>query len=679
MRKYGGGQLPRIARFGSGGLVCVLSALLWLVVLAPAASAAPGDPQLTDTTANPPAAVNDTIALQQGIYAADPTDASTVDTWYDCNASAPSTPLDDCVVIQAGGLSYQVTGADQSIFANNFIVVFESDALQSPVPTPSNSIQVQPPPTGPSPPVNQYAPAAAGATTVGSTLTAVSGGWTGYQSLSYSWSRCESDGSNCAPVPSSDPTNDTYPLTDADLGGMMLLTQTATGAGGTQSAHSQLYGPVTTPAGTVPAPALTGSGTPALSGSPQVDSTITATPVTLSNNPSYAYQWKRCSAQCTPIAGAITTAYTATAADLGDTLMFSETATNAGGPTTVQSTQTAVVTAPTETTLQVSPANVTAGQPATLIATVTSATGQAPPMGAITFEQAGTPVAGCASVATHPSGASATVTCQAVFSGSATTLSAVFTPTPGAQVTGSDSTSLGFVLGRAVTSARMTVPARVTLGNRFTFKATIAPQAGTEGVAPTGTVVFLDGKKAIKGCDPALVKGVARCTVTYKALGTHSISATYLGDGNFSSSSTHIHKMAVVVAKPSGYVDSLMTWSFQFHPSYTQVTALSVTGVQPGLKVSLACSGSGCPKHGYVDTITRADCGKHDTCKSVNLAKRVDHNGLGVGAKLTVRLTHRGWLGKYYSFVVRHGRRPAITTACLAVGESKPGAGCTPQ
>jgi Bacterial Ig-like domain (group 3) len=565
----------RIARFGSAALACVLSMMLWLVIV-PVASADPTPPPTLTDSSTPPAAVGDTITLTKGTYALDPTNASTVDTWYDCGTSAPATPL-GCILRQNDGLTYQVTSADQ----NNFIVVFESDLLLPLTVTPTNSIPVQPPPTPPPPPT--------------------------------------------------------------------------------------------------PAPPA-GSGTPTLSGSPQVDATITATPVTFSNNPSYAYQWMRCAAQCTSITGAITTTYTPTAGDLGDTLMFSETASNAGGAAPqVQSANTAVVTAPTQTTLQITPAGVVAGQTATLIATVTSATGQAPPMGSITFEQAGAPIPGCASITTHPVGASATITCQTAFVGSASTLSAVFTPSPNAQVTGSDSTAIGFVLGRAATAATMVLPTHVTLGKRLTVTAKVAPQAGTEGVSPTGVVVFLDGKKAIKGCSAALSQGVARCQLTYKALGSHSISAVYLGDGNFSGSGTHVHTLVVVVPKPSGYVSSLMTWTFQFKPHYTRVTTLAVTAVAPGLTISVGCSGSGCPRHRYVDTVTRAACGKHGTCKNVNLARRFHGRKLGVGATLTVRLTHPGWLGKYYSFVVRHGRKPKIATACLAVGETRPGAGCTPQ
>ena len=167
--------------------------------------------------------------------------------------------------------------------------------------------------------------------------------------------------------------------------------------------------------------------------------------------------------------------------------------------------------------------------------------------------------------------------------------------------------------------------------------------------------------------------------MSYNRLGKHSISADYLGDANFSGSATVVHKLAAVVAKPTGYVSSLMTWTFNFSPQYTRVSTLTVTGVRPGLTISVDCSGRGCPKQRYVDTVTRAACGKRDTCKNVNLAKRFAGRKLAVGARLTVRLTHSGWLGKYYSFVVRQGHKPKIDTACLAVGQAKPGAGCTAQ
>ena len=594
--------------------------------------------------------------------------------WLRCSGQS-------CTAIAgATGTTYGPVAADVGdalVFSETGTNAGGSGHAQSKKTTPVTAAPPSPPPA----PTSVAAPSISGSVTSGSLLTAVPGLWTGSgNSYSYTWSRCNSSGKNCVTVG----TAGTYQLGANDVGGYILLSQsaTATNAGGsrTATATSPPFGPITTPQGTDPAPTAPGAVAPTISGTPQVGATLTATPVTMTNNPSYGYQWLRCAGQaCTTIPGATATTYSPSPADLGDALVFSETATNTGGSTSAQSAKTAAVTAATETTLQITPSGVVAGQPATLVATVTSASSQAPPTGVVTFEQAGIPIPGCASVATHPTGATATITCQTTFAGSASTLSAVFTPNSGADVTGSDSTAVGFVLDRAATAVTVNPPARVAIGKRLTLTAKVVPQSGTEGVSPTGVVDFLDGKKAIKGCTPKLAAGVAHCTVRYERLGKHTISADYLGDGNFSGSATGAHKLAVVTAKPDGYVSSLMTWTFLYKPRYTRVSTLTVTGVQPGLTISVNCSGDGCPKRAYVDTIKRASCGKHGSCAKVNLAKRFAGRELGVGATLTVRLMHPGWLGKYYSFVVRHGRKPKIDTACLAVGQTKPGLGCAPR
>jgi len=676
----------------------MLSVLLWTLVLAPAAHAdTPSQtdtpPSLTDTTTGSTsmAGVGDTVTLTQGSYMDDPGGDAIQDNWYDCNSDSPpvtailAAPVGCTAITPTTPTTYVVAASDEGYF----ITVYETDAAAVVAGDQTNQAATIPlavpaaaPPPPPPAPTNQYAPSIAGTSTSGSTLTAVPGGWTGTgNTYAYSWSRCNGDFSICTVVG----TGSTYTLSSNDIGGYLLLSQsaTATNAGGsaTATATSAPFGPITTPTGTNPPPEAPDAGTavPSVSGTPQLGATLTAAPVTMSNNPSYTDQWLRCVGQlCAAIPGATSTTYSPVTGDLGDALAFSETGTNAGGSGQAQSTKTAVVTAPTATTLQIAPAGVVAGHKATLIATVTSAAAQAPPAGVITFEQAGTAINGCASLATHAAGASATITCQTTFAGSASTLSAAFTPNPKAQVTGSDSTATGFVLGHAATTTTMDLPADTTLDVRLTLTATVVPDAGTEGVSPTGAVVFLDGEKAIKDCTVALTDGVARCPVIYTNLGTHSLSADYLGDGNFSGSGTGARTLRVVVAKPTGFVSSLMTWTFQFAPHYTRVSALTVTGVEPGITISAGCSGSGCPKHRYVDTVKRAACGKRDDCKNVNLAKRFAGDKLGIGASLTVRLTHPGWLGKYYSFLVRGGRKPKIDTACLAVGETKPGVGCTP-
>ena len=699
----GGGRF-RIPPFGSVALVTLLLGVLWSLVLTPGARA-DSLPQLTDasTGSTVNATVGDTVKLTPGTYTADPGNTGLEDFWFSCNSppgpptSIVSAPAGCSSIASTGSTSYVAQAGD----AGRYIAVFETDVVADylagqPTVVVSNALQVSaaspPPPPPPSPPTNHTPPSISGSTISGSTLSAHPGQWTGSgNSYSYSWSRCsKSSGgfTNC----SVQSTSASYHLSASDVGRYIRLSQTATNAGGSATATSAAVGPITAPPGPTPTPAPTaapsaGAAVPTISGAPQVGAAVTASPVTMSHSPSYAYQWLRCAGQsCTAIPGASAVTYSPAAADLGTALMFTETGTNASGSGQAQSAKTAIVTAATETTLQITPAGVVAGQTATLVATVTSATAQAPPAGAITFEQAGTAIAGCVSIVTHPTGASATITCQTTFAGSASTLSAVFTPSPGAQVTGSDSSAVGFVLGRAATTASMNLPAHVAVGKRLTVTAKVVPEAGTTGVSPTGTVVFLDGEKAIKGCTPTLAAGVAHCTVSYNRLGRHAISADYLGDGNFSGSSTRAHALAVVVAEPSGFVSSLMTWTFDYRPQYTRVSTLMVTGVQPGLEISVGCTGRGCPRQRYVESIKRAACSKHGgsgnhathgRCTDVNLAKHFAGRKLGVGATLTVRLTHRGWLGKYYSFVVRHGRKPKIDTACLAVGQTRPGAGCT--
>jgi hypothetical protein len=50
-----------------------------------------------------------------------------------------------------------------------------------------------------------------------------------------------------------------------------------------------------------------------------------------------------------------------------------------------------------------------------------------------------------------------------------------------------------------------------------------------------------------------------------------------------------------------------------------------------------------------------------------------------VGTQLTIRISHPGYIGKYYSFTVRARRSPALKIACMAPGSSLPGVGCRPR
>lgn len=85
---------------------------------------------------------------------------------------------------------------------------------------------------------------------------------------------------------------------------------------------------------------------PALSGSAQQGQTLSVTAGSWSKAPSsYTYQWQDClGSSCSPIAGATTSSYTLTAADVGYTVQAVITAANLGGSTTASSSTAAAVT-----------------------------------------------------------------------------------------------------------------------------------------------------------------------------------------------------------------------------------------------------------------------------------------------------------------------------------------------
>jgi len=90
---------------------------------------------------------------------------------------------------------------------------------------------------------------------------------------------------------------------------------------------------------------------PAISGTPTVGQTLTASNGTWSNAPtSYAYQWLRCNGggnSCTSVANGTQQTYTLVGADAGRTIRVRVTATNADGSASAESDQTPAVAAAT--------------------------------------------------------------------------------------------------------------------------------------------------------------------------------------------------------------------------------------------------------------------------------------------------------------------------------------------
>ena len=83
----------------------------------------------------------------------------------------------------------------------------------------------------------------------------------------------------------------------------------------------------------------------------------------------------------------------------------------------------------------------------------------------------------------------------------------------------------------------------------------IAPGAGT----PTGTVQFkVDGVNA--GSPAALSGGTALYSTTSLAVGTHSVTAEYAGDGNFTGSTSSLSPQQLINTPPVAAADTIERW-----------------------------------------------------------------------------------------------------------------------
>ena len=163
---------------------------------------------------------------------------------------------------------------------------------------------------------NQSVPVITGTPQVGSTLTASEGTWTNSPTgFSYQW---RSGGVNVGA------DQNTYVPVAADVGNTVTVTVTASRAGFTSgTATSAPTGPVTA-AGNQ---SIENQSVPVITGTPQVGSTLTASEGTWSNSPTgFSYQWRSGGVNV----GADQNTYVPVAADVGNTVTVTVTASRAG-------------------------------------------------------------------------------------------------------------------------------------------------------------------------------------------------------------------------------------------------------------------------------------------------------------------------------------------------------------
>jgi hypothetical protein len=333
-----------------------------------------------------------------------------------------------------------------------------------------------------------------------------------------------------------------------------------------------------------------------------------------------------------------------------------------------------------------SPTAPVANETVTLIATVTSSASNAPPSGSMTFRNHGTAISGCAAVSVPPTGQSVTVVCRTTFAAGAALLSGAFTPTAGSQVAASASATDSVQVAQDSSLVSLDASTTANLDASTTFTATVTPPPTRPGpIEPSGTIEFFDGGQPIASCvRQRVMDGAATCTVTYRTLGSHSITARYLGDANFRASSSPAQAIRVVPVpvKVLGTITSTMQWTFDYTPAYTNVLALVVNGVPAGATVMVKCAGRGCPYARHATFVVAGNrCGRNGKRKCSTDA-RIDLRGgfqrrrLRPGATITVVISRRGWIGKYYAFAIRSRRGPSIHISCVAPGRTRPGLGC---
>lgn len=268
-------------------------AALGLLAVAVASAAAPARSQAKPTLVREPvitgtASAGSILQATTGSWDNNPTSFSY--QWQRCKTAAPST----CDAIKGATKStYRLADADVDSFIRILVTAKNADGSTS-----AQSNPVGPVSSG-TPPKNTAPPSVTGSATVGSTLTATTGSWSGNPtSFSYQWLRCDAAGDNCGALASD--TEKTYKVAGDDASSTLRVRVTAKNADGTGSATSTQTPVVSTGTG--------GSGIPVSTISlPNrlVISSVKFEPAVIHSRAPFVARFKVADTKGRPIAGAL--------------------------------------------------------------------------------------------------------------------------------------------------------------------------------------------------------------------------------------------------------------------------------------------------------------------------------------------------------------------------------------
>lgn len=203
----------------------------------------------------------------------------------------------------------------------------------------------------------------------------------------------------------------------------------------------------------------------------------------------------------------------------------------------VSALATQTVAQATSTTQLTAPVSAVFGERITLTATVTpAAPSAAVATGSVLFRLDGTLIA---SVNLDGSGKASTT---ATLAPGRRKLTAAYLGTAG--VAASQSAETTVTVGAGATTVALAATATAVVGQPVTLAATVTPVAPAAGV-PTGTVEFRDGATLLGTA--TLSRGAATFTTTALPIGDRTLTATYVGDGNFAGATSADMKPSVGV------------------------------------------------------------------------------------------------------------------------------------
>lgn len=252
--------------------------------------------------------------------------------WERCDTAGSN-----CVAItDATGNAYSVAAADGGHTLRAAVTAHNSSGTATAESTQTATV------TAATAPQNTAQPQITGTATVGSTLTATNGTWSGSTPITYAytWERCATNGASCAAI--SGGTSQTYVAASADAANTLRVVVTATNAAGSAQATSAFVSVNSTSA-------PSNSVAPAVSGTANQGQTLSTTIGTWTGGSlTYAYLWYRCDAgetNCVSIAGATAATYVVTVTDVGHYIISIVVASNSAGSARANSNAIGPITA----------------------------------------------------------------------------------------------------------------------------------------------------------------------------------------------------------------------------------------------------------------------------------------------------------------------------------------------